>query len=188
VGWTETQILSLHGDIFSRVPGPTTIRSFQAATRWLSSPFSCRSAASRGPRCRSTRNSAECAGLLGPECRMRHAARKIAAKSVFPSPTVEFAVLHLPTDATHSAISRQHRILPASDPASIGSCQHRILDVWLLLLPAVLRTIHPALIAPRPSTTRAARDLLGVMRSEMLKIEDALKRLSRSNEYVRVLA
>ncbi len=117
---------------------------------------------------------AERAALRGLERRVRDEARKIAAKYIFPPVTVEFAVLYLPTDALHAEIARIPGLIDA-----IGR-DHRVLVMGPTLFPALLRTIHLGFVTlALEDKADEIRDLLGVTRAEMLKIDDVLERLAR---------
>ena len=117
---------------------------------------------------------AERAALRGLERRVRDEARKIAAKYIFPPVTVEFAVLYLPTDALHAEIARIPGLIDA-----IGR-EHRVLVMGPTLFPALLRTIHLGFVTlALEDKADEIRDLLGVTRAEMLKMDDVLERLSR---------
>jgi len=88
--------------------------------------------------------------------------------------TVEFAVLYLPTDALHAEIAR----IPGLTDA-IGR-EHRVLVMGPTLFPALLRTIHLGFVTlALEDKADEIRDLLGVTRAEMLKMDSVLERLSR---------
>jgi DNA recombination protein RmuC len=117
---------------------------------------------------------AERAALRGLERRVRDEARKIAAKYILPPVTVEFAVLYLPTDALHVEIARIPGLID-----TIGR-EHRVLVMGPTLFPALLRTIHLGFVTlALEDKADEIRDLLGVTRSEMLKMDDVLERLAR---------
>jgi DNA recombination protein RmuC len=117
---------------------------------------------------------AERAALRGLERRVREEARKIATKYIAPPVTVEFAVLYLPTDALHAEIARIPGLIDA-----IGR-EHRVLVMGPTLFPALLRTIHLGFVTlALEDKADEIRDLLGVTRSEMLKMDDVLERLAR---------
>jgi len=117
---------------------------------------------------------AERAALRGLERRVRDEAKKIAAKYIYPPVTVEFAVLYLPTDALHAEIARIPGLIDA-----IGR-EHRVLIMGPTLFPALLRTIHLGFVTlALEDKAGEIRDLLGVTRSEMLKMDDVLERLAR---------
>jgi DNA recombination protein RmuC len=117
---------------------------------------------------------AERAALRGLERRVRDEARKISNKYIFPPATVEFAVLYLPTDALHAEIARIPGLIDL-----IGR-EHRVLVMGPTLLPALLRTIHLGFVTlALEDKADEIRDLLGVTRSEMLKMDAVLERLSR---------
>ena len=117
---------------------------------------------------------AERAALRGLERRVREEARKIAAKYIFPPATVEFAVLYLPTDALHAEIARIPGLIDAI------SREHRVLVMGPTLFPALLRTIHLGFVTlALEDKADEIRDLLGVTRVEMLKMDEILERLSR---------
>src|ERR1700722_11878260 len=117
---------------------------------------------------------AERAALRALERRVRDEARKIASKYIFPPVTVEFAVLYLPTDALHAEIARIPGLID-----TIGR-EHSVLVMGPTLLPALLRTIHLGFVTlALEDKADEIRDLLGVTRSEMLKMDAVLERLSR---------
>jgi DNA recombination protein RmuC len=117
---------------------------------------------------------AERTALRGLERRVRDEARKIAAKYIFPPVTVEFAVLYVPTDALHAEIARIPGLIDA-----IGR-EYRVLVMGPTLFPALLRTIHLGFVTlALEDKADEIRDLLGVMRAEMLKMDDVLERLAR---------
>ena len=117
---------------------------------------------------------AERTALRGLERRVRDEARKIANKYIFPPTTVEFAVLYLPTDALHAEIARIPGLIDA-----IGR-EHRVLVMGPTLFPALLRTIHLGFVTlALEDKADEIRDLLGVTRAEMLKMDAVLERLSR---------
>jgi DNA recombination protein RmuC len=117
---------------------------------------------------------AERAALRGLERRVRDEARKIAAKYIFPPVTVEFAVLYLPTDPLHAEIARIPGLID-----QIGR-EHRVLVMGPTLFPALLRTIHLGFVTlALEDKADEIRQLLGVTRVEMLKMDEVLERLSR---------
>src|ERR1700722_14145664 len=117
---------------------------------------------------------AERAALRGLERRVRDEARKIAEKYISPPVTVEFAVLYLPTDALHAEIARIPGLIDA-----IGR-EHRVLVMGPTLFPALLRTIHLGFVTlALEDKADEIRDLLGVTRVEMLKMDEVLDRLAR---------
>ncbi len=116
----------------------------------------------------------ERAALRGLERRVRDEARKIAAKYIFPPVTVDFAVLYLPTDALHAEIARIPGLID-----TIGR-EHRVLVMGPTLFPALLRTIHLGFVTlALEDKADEIRDLLGVTRAEMVKMDDILERLAR---------
>jgi DNA recombination protein RmuC len=117
---------------------------------------------------------AERSALRGLERRVRDEARKIATKYILPPVTVEFAVMYLPTDALHAEIARIPGLID-----SIGR-EHRVLVMGPTLFPALLRTIHLGFVTlALEDKADEIRDLLGVTRAEMLKMDDVLERLAR---------
>jgi len=117
---------------------------------------------------------AERAALRGLERRVRDEARKIAAKYIAPPATVDFAVLYLPTDALHAEIARIPGLIDG-----IGR-EHRVLVMGPTLFPALLRTIHLGFVTlALEDKADEIRDLLGVTRVEMVKMDEVLDRLSR---------
>ncbi|MSP02138.1 MAG: DNA recombination protein RmuC [Acetobacteraceae bacterium] len=112
--------------------------------------------------------------LRGLERRVRDEARKIASKYIFPPVTVEFAVLYLPTDGLHAEVARIPGLIDG-----IGR-EFRVLVMGPTLFPALLRTIHLGFVTlALEDKADEIRDLLGVTRSEMVKMDDVLERLSR---------
>jgi DNA recombination protein RmuC len=108
------------------------------------------------------------------ERRVRDEARKIAAKYIVPPITVEFAVLYLPTDALYAEVAR----IPGLVDAIGREC--RVLLMGPTLFPALLRTIHLGFVTlALEQKTDEIRGLLGATRSEMVKMDDVLERLSR---------
>jgi DNA recombination protein RmuC len=117
---------------------------------------------------------AERAALRGLERRVRDEARKISGKYIFPPVTVEFAVLYVPTDALHAEIARIPGLIDA-----IGR-EHRVLIMGPTLFPALLRTSHLGFVTlALEDKADEIRDLLGVTRVEILKMDEVLERLSR---------
>ena len=108
------------------------------------------------------------------ERRVRDEARKIAAKYIVPPVTVEFAVLYLPTDALYAEVAR----IPGLVDEIGREC--RVLLMGPTLFPALLRTIHLGFVTlALEQKTDEIRGLLGATRSEMVKMDDVLERLSR---------
>jgi DNA recombination protein RmuC len=108
------------------------------------------------------------------ERRVRDEARKIAAKYIVPPITVEFAVLYLPTDALYAEVAR----IPGLVDEIGREC--RVLLMGPTLFPALLRTIHLGFVTlALEQKTDEIRGLLGATRSEMVKMDDVLERLSR---------
>jgi DNA recombination protein RmuC len=117
---------------------------------------------------------AERAASRGLERRVREEARKIAAKYIVPPITVEFAVLYLPTDALYAEVARIPGLVD-----TIGR-ESRVLLMGPTLFPALLRTIHLGFVTlALEHKADQIRDLLGATRSEMLKMDDVLERLSK---------
>jgi DNA recombination protein RmuC len=117
---------------------------------------------------------AERAALRSLERRVRDEARKISSKYIAPPVTVEFAVLYLPTDALHAEVARIPGLIDA-----IGR-EHRVLVMGPTLFPALLRTIHLGFVTlALEDKADEIRALLGVTRTEMLKMDDVLERLAR---------
>jgi DNA recombination protein RmuC len=108
------------------------------------------------------------------ERRMRDEAKKISSKYINPPVTVEFAVLYLPTDALYAEVARIPGLID-----DIGrDC--RVLVMGPSLFPALLRTIHLGFVTlALEQKADQIRDLLGATRTEMLKMDDVLERLSK---------
>jgi DNA recombination protein RmuC len=108
------------------------------------------------------------------ERRVRDEARKIAAKYIAPPVTVEFAILYLPTDALYAEVARIPGLID-----DIGR-ECRVLLMGPTLFPALLRTIHLGFVTlALEHKADQIRDLLGATRTEMLKMDDVLERLSK---------
>src|SRR5215469_11788336 len=108
------------------------------------------------------------------ERRMRDEAKKIATKYINPPVTVEFAVLYLPTDALYAEVARIPGLID-----DIGR-ECRVLVMGPSLFPALLRTIHLGFITlALEQKADQIRDLLGATRTEMLKMDEVLERLSK---------
>ncbi|HVY15808.1 MAG TPA: DNA recombination protein RmuC [Rhodopila sp.] len=113
------------------------------------------------------------------ERRIRDEARKIAAKYIVPPATVEFAVLYLPTDALYAEVAR----IPGLVDEIGRDC--RVLVMGPTLFPALLRTIHLGFVTlALEHKADQIRDLLGATRTEMLKMDDVLGRLSKQVGFV----
>lgn len=117
---------------------------------------------------------AERAALAGLERRVRDEARKIARKYLFPPVTVDFAVLYVPTDALHAEIARIPGLID-----QIGR-EQRVLVMGPTLFPALLRTVHLGFVTlALEDKADEIRALLGVTRSEIIKMDAVLERLAR---------
>ena len=105
---------------------------------------------------------------------MRDEAKKIAAKYINPPVTVEFAVLYVPTDSLYAEVARIPGLID-----DIGrDC--RVLVMGPSLFPALLRTIHLGFVTlALEQKADQIRDLLGATRTEMLKMDEVLERLSK---------
>ena len=108
------------------------------------------------------------------ERRVRDEAKKIAAKYIAPPVTVEFAILYLPTDALYAEVARIPGLVD-----DIGR-ECRVLLMGPTLFPALLRTIHLGFVTlALEHKADQIRDLLGATKTEMLKMDDVLERLSK---------
>jgi DNA recombination protein RmuC len=117
---------------------------------------------------------AERAARTGLERRIRAEAAKIQQKYICPPATVDFAVLYVPTDALYAEIARLPGVID-----ELGRI-NRVLVLGPTLLPALLRTIqlgYVTLMLER--NTDRVMDLLGATRTEMIKMDEILERLSK---------
>lgn len=117
---------------------------------------------------------AERAAREGLERRIRFEAKKIQTKYINPPATVEFAVLYLPTDALYAEVARIPGLID-----EIGRT-NRVLVLGPSVFPALLRTIqlgHVTLALEHKADE--IRTLLGATRSEMVKMDEVLERLSK---------
>jgi DNA recombination protein RmuC len=105
---------------------------------------------------------------------VRDEAKKIQTKYINPPVTVEFAVMYLPTDGLYAEVAR----IPGMIDEIGRTC--RVLILGPTLFPALLRTIqlgHVTLALEQKADQ--IRELLGATRTEMLKMDDVLDRLSK---------
>ena len=124
----------------------------------------------------------------GLEVRLRSEARKIGEKYVVPPVTVDFAVMYLPTDGLYVEAARIPGLIESLNR------EHRVLVMGPSLAPALLRTILlGTLTLSIEQRAHDIQNLLGAVRSEMVKMDGALgkmasnsEKMSRSVEAVRV--
>jgi DNA recombination protein RmuC len=110
----------------------------------------------------------------GLERRIRDEARKINDKYIFPPITVEFAILYLPTDSLYAEVAR----IPGLIDEIGRTC--RVLVMGPSLFPALLRTIQLGFVTlALEQKADEIRHLLGATRTEMVKMDDVLSRLSK---------
>ena len=117
---------------------------------------------------------AERAARRGLERRIRDEAAKIQAKYIHPPVTVEFAILYLPTDSLYAEVARIPGLID-----DIGrAC--RVLVMGPSLFPALLRTIQLGFVTlALEQKADEIRHLLGATRTEMVKMDEVLSRLSK---------
>ncbi len=117
---------------------------------------------------------AERAARRGLERRIRDEAAKIQAKYIHPPVTVEFAILYLPTDSLYAEVARIPGLI--DDLGRIN----RVLVMGPSLFPALLRTIQLGFVTlALEQKADEIRHLLGATRTEMVKMDDVLSRLSK---------
>jgi DNA recombination protein RmuC len=117
---------------------------------------------------------AERAARRGLERRIRDEAAKIQAKYILPPVTVEFAILYLPTDSLYAEVAR----IPGLIDDLGRAC--RVLVMGPSLFPALLRTIQLGFVTlALEQKADEIRHLLGATRTEMVKMDDVLSRLSK---------
>jgi DNA recombination protein RmuC len=110
----------------------------------------------------------------GLERRIRDEAKKIQEKYIHPPLTVEFAVLYLPTDSLYAEVAR----IPGLIDDLGRLC--RVLVMGPSLLPALLRTIQLGFVTlALEQKAGEIHQLLGATRTEMVKMDDVLSRLSK---------
>lgn len=118
---------------------------------------------------------AERSASRGLERRIRDEAKKIHAKYINPPVTVEFAVLYLPTDSLYAEVARIPGLID-----DIGR-DSKVLVMGPSLFPALLRTVHLGFLTlALEQKADLIRDLLGATRTEMLKMDGVLERLSKN--------
>ena len=118
---------------------------------------------------------AERTASRGLERRIRDEAKKIHAKYINPPITVEFAVLYLPTDSLYAEVARIPGLID-----DIGR-DSKVLVMGPSLFPALLRTVHLGFLTlALEQKADMIRDLLGATRTEMLKMDGVLERLSKN--------
>ncbi len=109
------------------------------------------------------------------ERHIRDEARTIHTKYIHPPVTVEFAVLYLPTDALYAEVARIPGLID-----DIGRT-FKVLVMGPSLFPALLRTVHLGFLTlALEQKADQIRDLLGATRSEMLKMDGVLEKLSKN--------
>jgi DNA recombination protein RmuC len=117
---------------------------------------------------------AERVARRGLERRIRDEAAKIQAKYIHPPITVEFAILYLPTDSLYAEVARIPGLI---DDIGRGC---RVLVMGPSLFPALLRTIQLGFVTlALEQKADEIRHLLGATRTEMVKMDDVLSRLSK---------
>jgi DNA recombination protein RmuC len=117
---------------------------------------------------------AERAARRGLERRIRDEAAKIQAKYIHPPVTVEFAILYLPTDSLYAEVARIPGLID-----DLGRV-YRVLVMGPSLFPALLRTIQLGFVTlALEQKADEIRHLLGATRTEMVKMDDVLSRLSK---------
>jgi DNA recombination protein RmuC len=110
----------------------------------------------------------------GLSVRIRAEARKIADKYIYPPITVEFAVMYLPTDSLYAEVARIPGLID-----DLGR-EHRVLVMGPSLFPALLRTIQLGFVTlALEQKAGEIHHLLGATRTEMVKMDDVLGRLSK---------
>ena len=113
----------------------------------------------------------------GLELRLRAEARKIGEKYVVPPVTVDFAVMYLPTDGLYVEAARIPGLIESLNR------EHRVLVMGPSLAPALLRTILlGTLTLSIEQRAHDIQNLLGAVRSEMLKMDGALGKLASNAE------
>ena len=118
---------------------------------------------------------AERTATRGLERRIRDEAKKIHAKYINPPVTVEFAILYLPTDSLYAEVARIPGLID-----DIGR-DSKVLVMGPSLFPALLRTVHLGFLTlALEQKADLIRDLLGATRTEMLKMDGVLERLSKN--------
>lgn len=119
----------------------------------------------------------ERAARRGLEIRLRSEARKIGEKYVVPPVTVDFAVMYLPTDGLYVEAARIPGLIESLNR------EHRVLVMGPSLAPALLRTILlGTLTLSIEQRAHDIQNLLGAVRSEMLKMDGALGKLASNAE------
>ncbi len=117
---------------------------------------------------------AERTARRGLERRIRDEAAKIQTKYIYPPVTVEFAILYLPTDSLYAEVARIPGLID-----DLGRV-NRVLVMGPSLFPALLRTIQLGFVTlALEQKADEIRHLLGATRTEMVKMDDVLSRLSK---------
>lgn len=119
----------------------------------------------------------ERAARRGLEIRLRSEARKIGDKYIVPPVTVDFAVMYLPTDGLYVEAARIPGLIESLNR------EHHVLVMGPSLAPALLRTILlGTLTLSIEQRAHDIQNLLGAVRSEMLKMDGALGKLASNAE------
>jgi DNA recombination protein RmuC len=107
--------------------------------------------------------------------RIRDEAKKIHTKYIYPPITVEFAILYLPTDSLYAEVARIPGLID-----DVGR-DFKVLVMGPSLFPALLKTVHLGFLTlALEQKADLIRDLLGATRTEMLKMDGVLERLSKN--------
>jgi DNA recombination protein RmuC len=111
------------------------------------------------------------------ETRFRQEARKIGDKYINPPVTVDFAVMYLPTDGLYVEAARMPGLIETLNR------EHRVLVMGPSLAPALLRTILlGTLTLSIEQRAHDIQNLLGAVRSEMGKMDQALAKVASNAE------
>ena len=117
----------------------------------------------------------ERAASRGLDRRIRDEAKKIHTKYIYPPVTVEFAILYLPTDSLYAEVARIPGLID-----DVGR-DFKVLVMGPSLFPALLKTIHLGFLTlALEQNADLIRGLLGATRTEMLKMDEVLDRLSKN--------
>lgn len=117
----------------------------------------------------------ERAASRGLDRRIRDEAKKIHTKYIYPPVTVEFAILYLPTDSLYAEVARIPGLID-----DVGR-DFKVLVMGPSLFPALLKTVHLGFLTlALEQKADLIRDLLGATRTEMVKMDGVLERLSRN--------
>ncbi|MBV8916377.1 MAG: DNA recombination protein RmuC [Acetobacteraceae bacterium] len=111
------------------------------------------------------------------EARLRQEARKIGHKYINPPVTVDFAVMYLPTDGLYVEAARIPGLIETLNR------EHRVLVMGPSLAPALLRTILlGTLTLSIEQRAHEIQDILGAVRAEMGRMDQALAKLATNAE------